>query len=502
MPQSSRPPSLAVAIVATLALLVAWPAAVAAVDPPPSEIGSWELLPLDAPMTPIHAALLHTGRVWLASGSGNDPEMFDEGEFHSWVWDPGTSNFTDIDTPWDVFGSGHSFLADGRLLLDGGTLAYQTSLALRDWKGSAKAYLFDPLTEQYSALPDMADGRWYPTLVTLGNGRVYATAGLDDSGLGTNNIRPDIFVPGAQPAWKRKSTTPNWPTYPSLILTRDGRLFHSGGNVDPILDMAPGFVNVKTGSLTPIPGLSVPGTRDHSATVLLPPAQKQRVMIIGGGLFGAATGNVDVIKLDSANPRFRSAPALNYPRMHLNAVLLPDRTVLVVGGGAALESQPVLAAEVYDPQMNDWSVLASESVARLYHSLALLLPDGRVLVGGSNPTGHFETQLEIYSPPYLFRGPRPVIGGAPTDIGYGDRFHVTTTQAADIKWVSLIRPSAVTHSTDTEQRVVAVPFKRTRSGDLALTITDEPNIAPPGWYMMFVTNSDGVPSVAHWVHLG
>ena len=198
---------------------------------------------------------------------------------------------------------------------------------------------------------------------------------------------------------------------------------------------------------------------------------------------------------------FHAGPPLNSARMHLNAVLLPDRTVLVVGGGAGLERDPVLAAEVYDPVANDWSVLASESVARLYHSLAVLLPDGRVLVGGSNPSGHFETQLEIYSPPYMFQGPRPSIEDAPTEVGYGDRVQIDSDQAGSIKWVSLIRPSAVTHSTDTEQRVVGVPFRMRMSGALELTITDQPNIAPPGWYMLFVTNDDGIPSVAHWVHL-
>lgn len=452
-------------------------------------------------MTPIHAALLHSGRVWLASGSGNDPAMSEAGEFHSFLWDSDTGAFTDVDTPWDVFCSGHSFLADGRLLIAGGTFAYHSGQDARDWKGSARAYVFDPLAEEYQAMPDMAAGRWYPTLVTLGDGRVYATSGINGTGSGAINRRPEIFVPGAQPRWKRKARTPVWPMYPSLLLARDGRLFHSGGNLDRLFNMPAGFLSIASGGHTPVPGLTAVDTREQSATVLLPPAQKQRVMIIGGGQFGAATGNVDIIKLDAANPQFTPGPPLNYPRMHLNAVLLPDRTVLVVGGGAALESQPVLAAEVYDPQANDWSVLASESVARLYHSLALLLPDGRVLVGGSNPTGHFETQLEIFSPPYLFRGPRPVISEAPTEIGYGDRLRISTSQATDIKWVSLIRPSAVTHSTDTEQRVVAVPFKLKGSGDLALTIPSEPNIAPPGWYMMFVTNSDGVPSVAHWAHL-
>ncbi len=497
------PSALAVLALALLVALVG-PVSALAAEPPadsPAVIGSWELLPLDAPMTPIHAALLHNGRVWLASGSGNDRVMAAAGEFHSFVWDPATGSFDDIDTPWDVFGSGHAFLPDGRLLIAGGTLAYDSDTGLRDWKGSRRAYTFDPLTENYTRLPDMAAGRWYPTLTTLGDGRVYVTTGIDDVGLGNVVRRPEIFSSTGGGTWKRKDKTPSWPTYPSLLLARDGRLFHSGGNVDPALQMTPGFVNVRTGALSPVPGLSVSDTREQSATVLLPVAQKQRVMIIGGGFQGDATNHVDIVNLDARHPTFHAGPPLNFARMHLNAVLLPDRTVLVVGGGAGLERDPVLAAEVYDPVANDWSVLASESVARLYHSLAVLLPDGRVLVGGSNPSGHFETQLEIYSPPYMFQGPRPSIEDAPTEVGYGDRVQIDSNQAGSIKWVSLIRPSAVTHSTDTEQRVVGVPFRMRMSGALELTITDQPNIAPPGWYMLFVTNDDGIPSVAHWVHL-
>jgi hypothetical protein len=112
-----------------------------------------------------------------------------------------------------------------------------------------------------------------------------------------------------------------------------------------------------------------------------------------------------------------------------------------------------------------------------------------------------ELRLELYSPPYLFAGPRPVISAAPDHANYGDRIRISTDQLGDVKWVSLIRPSAATHSLDTEQRVVDVHYRRTPQGQLELRIPTDPDIAPPGWYMLFLTNQSGVPSEATWIQI-
>jgi hypothetical protein len=475
----------------------------------PSVLGQFNVYDVGLEFTPIHAALLRTGKVWLGAGSGNEKTTFQAGDFRSYVWDPVVAGAAqEIAAPWDLFCAGQTFLANGKLLIAGGTKDYPVvwpGTVL--FEGSRLAYTFDPITETYKKMPRMAGGRWYPTLVTLGNGRVYAFAGLNGTADDMNK-KPEIFNP-AGPSWQAKPTTDPWPMYPHLFLTENGRLFYSGGNVFPAvfnITLPPaGFLNATTSALVPVSGLSQPDNRDQSATVMLPPVQSQRVMIMGGGamMSNGTLDNVDIIDLDAANPHYVAGPHMIHARMHLNAVLLPNRTVFVTGGANGREMDPVYESEIYNPRTNNWSQAATSRIARMYHSFALLLPDGRVLVGGSNPPEmEPELRLELYSPPYLFGGTRPVINQAPSQASYGSTIQIQTTQANSIKWVSLIRPSAVTHSVDTEQRVVDVPAKRIAPGVLQLKLTGDHDVAPPGWYMLFVTNDDGVPSEASWIKLG
>jgi len=231
-------------------------------------------------------------------------------------------------------------------------------------------------------------------------------------------------------------------------------------------------------------------------------------MLIGGGPStgtGAATRDVNIVNLAVSNPAYTKVASLNFARMHHCALLLPDRTVLVCGGSGADDNESLAArqAEIYDPVANVWAVQATASVSRLYHSTALLLPDGRVITAGSNPEREVEElRLEVFSPPYLFRGPRPVIESVPTSLNYGTTVEIKTPQAGNIQWVSLIRPGASTHALDMDQRLVDVPFTLSTSGvGLTGTIPSEPNLAPPGWYMLFITDFDKIPSVAAWVQL-
>ena len=138
---------------------------------------------------------------------------------------------------------------------------------------------------------------------------------------------------------------------------------------------------------------------------------------------------------------------------------------------------------------------------RVYHSSALLLPDGRVATFGGNPEDGFEMRVEIYTPPYLQKDtPRPTITSGPTEITLRRTYALGTTQAAPIKSAVLVRPAAVTHSSDSNQRLVDLPFTTTANG-VSVTVTNNQNLAPPGWYMLFVVDGNGVPSVAKWVHL-
>jgi hypothetical protein len=195
-------------------------------------------------------------------------------------------------------------------------------------------------------------------------------------------------------------------------------------------------------------------------------------------------------------------------------VLLPDHTVFVSGGSLKQESEPLsrLQAELYDPAANIFRLMATATVPRLYHSTALLLPDGRVVAAGGNPEGgesvpfdppdpKEEMRLEIFSPPYLFKGARPTIGNAPDQIHYGDTVSIASPQAGGIRWASLLRNCVTTHSFDGSQRLVDLEITSQGGGEIMAEVTDNQNIAPPGWYMLFLVDQNGIPSVAHWVQL-
>jgi hypothetical protein len=216
--------------------------------------------------------------------------------------------------------------------------------------------------------------------------------------------------------------------------------------------------------------------RNQSASVFLPPAQDQRIMLIGGGPEGKpnksyAVDNVDIVDFKAAQPHFAAATPLSFPRLHLNTVLLPDRTVFVTGGSLRQEDVPLaqLQSEIYDPAKDQWTLTASCTVPRLYHSTALLLPDGRVVTAGSNPDAtqnvvwdkdqvNEEMRLEVYSPPYLFKGARPIIGNVLEQWAYSAVIDIPSPTAGRLKWAHLMRPCVTTHSFDSSQRLVDLPI--------------------------------------------
>lgn len=140
-------------------------------------------------------------------------------------------------------------------------------------------------------------------------------------------------------------------------------------------------------------------------------------------------------------------------------------------------------------------------MAHGYHSMAMLLPDGSIATGGGTPTGACnELRMQIYRPAYMSAS-RPQIQETPKKIHYGKSFHIRTDQAHNIKWVNLIRPTAVTHSHDMEQRLVDLPIASKGKSSLMVSVPSNPNLAPPGWYMLTITDMNNIPSVASWVHL-
>ena len=233
-----------------------------------------------------------------------------------------------------------------------------------------------------------------------------------------------------------------------------------------------------------------------------------KVLVMGGDS-NPPKNTAEVIDLNAASPSWRAVDPMQFARKHLNATLLPDGKVLVTGGTAAPgfndPSGHVDAAELWDPATENWTTLASNSgIPRVYHSAALLLPDGRVLSTG----GNFVLDTEIYSPPYLFKGTRPTVTSAPTSVAYGQSFFVGTPNALAISKITMLRLSSVTHAFNQSQYINELSFSQTTGGlnvtapSAPTAIGPPPVVAPPGYYLLFLLNGSGVPSVAKFVRLG
>jgi Domain of unknown function (DUF1929) len=322
--------------------------------------------------------------------------------------------------------------------------------------------------------------------------------------------QPEIYNSSTSNWTNFSMGTSQFPLYAHLFLMSNGKLFYSGACMSVNYGVTPRIMTLPPQFSQPITEQAVAGLQNadssnQAASVLLPPAQDQKVMIVGGGnTSGVATNRANIVDLTAATPTYvAAATAPTYARMHLSAVILPDRTVFVCNGSTNEEitGNSMLPSEIYNPATDTWTVTASQTVPRVYHSVAVLLPDGRVFAAGGNPNrGENELRLEIYTPTYYSQS-RPVIQSAPQTVAYGGTITIQTPQASSIKWVNLIRPMATTHSCDTEQRLVDVPFTTQGNSSLTATVTTNPNLAPPGWYMLSIVDTSNVPSVATWIQL-
>ncbi|MGY1709076.1 galactose oxidase-like domain-containing protein [Geodermatophilus sp. SYSU D00758] len=466
-----------------------------------AEVGVWRLLDFGTEVNPVHAALLHTGDVLFFAGSGNDDIRFTAQDLRTRVWRHPSPVLDAPDTPVDLFCCGHAFLADGRLLAAGGTEQYDP------FHGIPDALVFDPATSQWTQVQPMAGGRWYPSLLPLPDGRVLAVSGLGQDGL--LNVVPEIWSPDTGD-WTAIASPGPWPMYAHLVLLADGRVLFPGGQYGDDNGVRPTLWDLATGATTQVPGLTAPELRNQSAAVLLPPAQEQRVLVVGGGAWDVhghapAVADAAVADLTRAAPAFRPVAPMHHARMHLCATLLPDRTVLV-NGGSMMEEDAGMAAlhgEVFDPGTETWTMTAPSRVPRLYHSVALLVPDGTVVTAGSNPVRRAEDlRIEVYHPPYLFRGARPALALDTDAAGHGTTVTATVEGERALGSMCLVRPAATTHSTENEQRLVDLAFTVQDGGRVDVVLPDDPALAPPGWYMVFAVDDDGVPSRAAWLRLG
>jgi hypothetical protein len=443
---------------------------------PQATMGEWSV-PFPWPVVAVHLHLLPSGQV-LSWGRLGSPQ----------IWEPFTGQFSEIPSSTMIFCSGHAFLPDGRLLVAGGHLD--------DQRGLPDANIFDAAARAWTRVEPMRQGRWYPTSTTLSNGEILTLAGTDQSGEAVS--LPEVWTGTTWRALAGARRT--LPYYPRTFVAPNGLVFYAGE-----LQQTAYLDPSGAGKWTPVANSNY-GRRDYGSAVMYLPG---KVLILGGSdpPNGIPTGSAELIDLNQPSPSWRYTGRMAHARRQFNATLLPDGRVLATGGtssgGFSGRAGAVRAAEVWDPETEKWSVLATGRSTRVYHSTTLLLPDGRVLHAGSGdgPGLPRELNAEIFSPPYLFQGPRPVIANAPGTVGYGERFFVATPDAGRIVRATIVRLSSVTHAFDQNQRFLELTLRKT-AGGLTVSVPGSNHLAPPGHYMLFMLDRTGIPSLASFVRVG
>jgi hypothetical protein len=557
----------------------------------------WKVISNLSEVLAVHAALLPNGKVLYFSGSEHDELADRTSTLHATrLWNPATEKVEQVGgTPsGDLFCCGHCLLPNGNVLVAGGTAEYDKTApdphgAVHHFTGIELAHIFDWRKNSWRSTGSMRDGRWYPTCVTLPDGRVLAMSGHSAGGPQHENTTLDFYNPSSE-AWTNVSATPSLietvPSlfripivvfgiivgyievmpmvyYPRLHVLPTGEVFSStalrvAGSENRMTRM----LNPTTLTVTEVaepPGSPALGavvlmamvySRSAFASVLLPlkpPAYEARILICGQKqplLFEPGRSDLGW-QAGSERPYAM--------RAYANAVLTPDGKVLLVGGATSergpfsLGPAPPIGSEIggydrdaipypeqYDPDTNTWQTLDSPPypepegpIARVYHSVALLLPDGRVWIAGSNHDSDRnkggvrrddpnkgdarELRMEVYSPPYLFSGTddngnpipalRPRVERVDPFAFYGQQFTIYTPDAPDIAAVALIRCSTVTHAFNPDQRYVGLAIDQRTSTSLGVSAPPTPEIAPPGYYMLFVLNYEGTPSHAKFLRL-
>ncbi|MEO6513404.1 MAG: galactose oxidase-like domain-containing protein [Candidatus Saccharimonadales bacterium] len=445
-------------------------------------VGQWAA-PVAWPEISIHAALTPTGKVLTFQGD------FSQGG-QQYLLNPADGGVTQVpNAAADLFCAGQAVLADGRILVVGGT---STSTG----GGIATVTAFNSTTETWQTLAPMNHKRWYATGTTLGDGRVLVTAGSD---VGSNNILiPEIYTPQSNTWTDMPSASQDQPYYPFTYQLPDGRVLWAGASEVPTQTKV---LNVATQTWTTVDSRII----DGSSIVNYAPGKFMKAgSAADSGNSGPSAKTAFTLDMNQPNATWQPTGSMQYPRSFLNLTNLPDGTVLATGGDTEKsgynDANGVLPAEIWTPATGTWSTVASMSVPRLYHSTAVLLPDGRVFVSGgggdANVPDHQDYQM--YSPSYLFKGARPTISSAPTTVQYNTSTFVGTPDGSSVASVSLIRTGSVTHSFDQNARALSLSFTQTPGG-LNIQMPQNGNYAPPGYYMLSIVNTQGVPSIAAMV---
>jgi Domain of unknown function (DUF1929) len=464
--------------------------------------------PIAWPLVAVHASTLPNGKVLTFSskdpeGNGvNDYRINKDGSSAD-LWDPNSGSHTPVNnTIQELFCSGHTLNGNGNLIVTGGNNGVVPN---KSYSGAKTALSFDAGNNTWSQLPNMADGRWYPTATTLPNGEILTTSGLNEAGDALNLI-PEVL---SNNAW-RPLTGANLSgvigsAYPWMHVAPNGQVFNSGPE-DSLNYLSTG----EAGGWTSV------GKRDGlyrgSGTSVMYNVGK--LLIVGGG--APAISSTYTVDLND-NAKVTPSGSMTAGRSFLNASLLPDGSIFVNGGNTDgnlnSDTNSVYSSEIWNPQTGTFALAASAKTPRNYHSTSLLLPDGRVLTTGSRLCGSGcslnHLNAEIFYPPYLFSkdgsgnlANRPSILAYSSVLNYNSRFLIGMRNNSNIKRVTLVRMGSTTHALNMDQRFMEASIDyRYNQNWLVLKTPLNANIAPPGYYMLSVINTAGVPSVSRIVRV-
>lgn len=456
-----------------------------------------QALPMTAlARVPIHTIVLPSGKVMFWGRQHNlGPQ----------IYDPATGLTTNVPIADDhhgtgehfnIFCSGHTVLPDGRVFVAGGHV--------ENFIGTKTAFIYDPPTNHWTRLPDMADRRWYPTVAALASGDVLVLHGTIDSPTRFNE-QPEVWQ-AATNTWRKINIAADLADnakahqsdfYPRIAKLADGRILYFGkGQATWILDPRPGVTN----PWSPGPQRVTNALPFEYGTVT--EYAPGKVLVVGGNVNG--TAEAEVIDLNETNPRFRAVAPMHYARRQHNATILPDGRVMITGGHAGPKlAGPVtlqLQTEIWDPTTERFTVQSSLAVERVYHSTGILMPDGSVWTGGTgepteSPNVRAQRNMQLFRPGYLYYANRPEITFAPAKTELGQRIYITTNRPAEVRSVNLIRLGSVTHSLEQSASFIPVNFAR-GAGGLYVDVPNNANQVVPGYYYLTVVDHRGVPSAS------
>ncbi len=449
------------------------------------------------PLIPVHAVLMPDGRVLSYGTNGNGTQT---GKFIYDVWDPeGGLNGGHLTlpntTPTDLFCSTQLVLPQGDAVFIGGGDNWNTTVPnSTNNQGNNNSNRFTLATNALTPGNNMNRPRWYATSTTLVNGETLIAGGA--GGADAWEVR------GTNGVFRLLNTQSMWIDYyyPRNFVRPDGKVIGISAN---------GFIfNVNptgTGSANWLADLPAPYFASDTTAVMYQPG---KVIQFGGESNAAVLIDISSAEVGISKPTITPTAPLSSQRRLVSGTVLPDGKVLATGGSSVWNEMTNVnyTAEIWNPTTGQWTVGAAGVRARLYHNIALLLPDATVMVGGGGAPGpQINTNFELYYPPYLF-GPngtlaaRPTIATAPTVLDIGRTFNVTLGAAGTASRVVLVKTGSVTHGNNMEQRFVELPF--TANGtSLSVQAPSRAGEATPGFYMLFVLNAAGVPSVSKIVRM-